>query len=126
MSSADSITINHKDSRWVGAWWVGFIITGSVMLLAGIPFWFLPKSLPKQGQKKSKGKEGGEASTEQEALMKKNDQPVSMVAMAKGKMHRDTSKLISSWRSLAASFHKHTHTFTHTYNPTHIHRSYVK
>ncbi|XP_063073109.1 solute carrier organic anion transporter family, member 1D1 [Engraulis encrasicolus] len=79
----DSITINHKDSRWVGAWWVGFIITGSVMLLAGIPFWFLPKSLPKQGQKKSKGKEGGEASAEQETLMKKNDQPVSMVAMAK-------------------------------------------
>uniref|UniRef100_A0A672R4U4 Solute carrier organic anion transporter family member 1B3-like n=1 Tax=Sinocyclocheilus grahami TaxID=75366 RepID=A0A672R4U4_SINGR len=46
----DSITINHKDSRWVGAWWLGFLLTGGVMLLAGIPFWFLPKSLPKQGE----------------------------------------------------------------------------
>uniref|UniRef100_A0A8C2D835 Solute carrier organic anion transporter family member n=1 Tax=Cyprinus carpio TaxID=7962 RepID=A0A8C2D835_CYPCA len=44
----DTITINHKDSRWVGAWWLGFLLTGGVMLLAGIPFWFLPKSLPKQ------------------------------------------------------------------------------
>uniref|UniRef100_A0A8C2H7J2 Solute carrier organic anion transporter family member n=1 Tax=Cyprinus carpio TaxID=7962 RepID=A0A8C2H7J2_CYPCA len=46
----DTITINHKDSRWVGAWWLGFLLTGGVMLLAGIPFWFLPKSLPKQGE----------------------------------------------------------------------------
>ncbi|KAJ8392305.1 hypothetical protein AAFF_G00076690 [Aldrovandia affinis] len=44
----DTVTINHKDSRWVGAWWLGFLVTGAVMLLAGIPFWFLPKSLPKQ------------------------------------------------------------------------------
>ncbi|TSK13160.1 Solute carrier organic anion transporter family member 1C1 [Bagarius yarrelli] len=44
----DSISINHKDTRWVGAWWLGFLATGAVMLLAGIPFWFLPRSLPKQ------------------------------------------------------------------------------
>ncbi|XP_030636058.1 solute carrier organic anion transporter family, member 1D1 isoform X2 [Chanos chanos] len=49
-----TITINHKDSRWVGAWWLGFLITGAVMLLAGIPFWFLPKSLPKQGENQAK------------------------------------------------------------------------
>uniref|UniRef100_A0AAY4BG49 Solute carrier organic anion transporter family member n=1 Tax=Denticeps clupeoides TaxID=299321 RepID=A0AAY4BG49_9TELE len=50
----DVIAINHKDSRWVGAWWLGFLVTGAVMLLAGIPFWFLPKSLPKQESKNSK------------------------------------------------------------------------
>ncbi|KAA0721170.1 Solute carrier organic anion transporter family member 1C1 [Triplophysa tibetana] len=59
---SDTITINYKDSRWVGAWWLGFMITGVVMLLAGIPFWFLPKSLPKQGkseaEKKSNAHEG--------------------------------------------------------------------
>ncbi|XP_061125182.1 solute carrier organic anion transporter family member 1C1-like isoform X1 [Syngnathus typhle] len=46
----DSVTINYKDSRWVGAWWLGFIATGTVILLSSIPFWFLPKSLPKQGK----------------------------------------------------------------------------
>ncbi|XP_008314132.1 solute carrier organic anion transporter family, member 1D1 [Cynoglossus semilaevis] len=52
----DTIAINHKDSRWVGAWWLGFIATGTVIFLAGIPFWFLPKSLPKQGQEESQSK----------------------------------------------------------------------
>lgn len=52
----ESITINHKDSRWVGAWWLGFIVTGAVMLLSSIPFWFLPKSLPKQGEEQSESK----------------------------------------------------------------------
>ncbi|XP_041114262.1 solute carrier organic anion transporter family member 1C1-like isoform X3 [Polyodon spathula] len=44
-----TVTINLKDSRWVGAWWLGFLVAGIVMLLASIPFWFLPRSLPKQG-----------------------------------------------------------------------------
>ncbi|XP_069012756.1 solute carrier organic anion transporter family member 1C1-like [Embiotoca jacksoni] len=52
----DSITITHKDSRWVGAWWLGFIVTGMVILLSSIPFWFLPKSLPKQGQEQRQSK----------------------------------------------------------------------
>uniref|UniRef100_A0AAQ5X6G7 Solute carrier organic anion transporter family member n=1 Tax=Amphiprion ocellaris TaxID=80972 RepID=A0AAQ5X6G7_AMPOC len=49
----DTITITHKDSRWVGAWWLGFIVTGTVILMSSIPFWFLPKSLPKQGKEES-------------------------------------------------------------------------
>ncbi|XP_040030744.2 solute carrier organic anion transporter family, member 1D1 [Gasterosteus aculeatus] len=52
----DSVTINHMDSRWVGAWWLGFIVTGTVILLSSIPFFFLPKSLPKQGQEESQSK----------------------------------------------------------------------
>uniref|UniRef100_A0A8D0CYM0 Solute carrier organic anion transporter family member n=1 Tax=Sander lucioperca TaxID=283035 RepID=A0A8D0CYM0_SANLU len=52
----DSVTINHKDSRWVGAWWLGFIVTGTIILLSSIPFWFLPKSLPKEGQEQSQSK----------------------------------------------------------------------
>lgn len=49
----ETVTISHKDSRWVGAWWLGFIVTGTVVLMSSIPFFFLPKSLPKQGQKQS-------------------------------------------------------------------------
>uniref|UniRef100_A0A8C3FTR1 Solute carrier organic anion transporter family member n=1 Tax=Chrysemys picta bellii TaxID=8478 RepID=A0A8C3FTR1_CHRPI len=43
-----SITITPKDSRWVGAWWLGFIVAGITNLIAAIPFCFLPKSLKKQ------------------------------------------------------------------------------
>ncbi|XP_029019154.1 solute carrier organic anion transporter family member 1C1-like [Betta splendens] len=71
----DSLSINYKDSRWVGAWWLGFIITGMVALLSSIPFWFLPKSLAKQGQEESQGK-GTELDTmaEQENFLPEENQ----------------------------------------------------
>ncbi|XP_043093078.1 solute carrier organic anion transporter family, member 1D1 [Puntigrus tetrazona] len=86
----DTIAINHKDSRWVGAWWLGFLITGGVMLLAGIPFWFLPKSLPKQveTETETKSNEG-----EQDRFIPDNNKqsdvpdkaaPVSMAVLATG------------------------------------------
>ncbi|NWR67748.1 SO1C1 protein, partial [Bucorvus abyssinicus] len=43
----ESITITPQDSRWVGAWWLGFLISGVTSFLAAIPFCFLPKSLKK-------------------------------------------------------------------------------
>ncbi|XP_051547108.1 solute carrier organic anion transporter family member 1C1-like [Myxocyprinus asiaticus] len=87
----DTIAINHKDSRWVGAWWLGFLITGVVMLLAGIPFWFLPKSLPKQGETKtetnSKAQEGEQDSFipdgNKNGTPSNKPAPVSMGALAK-------------------------------------------
>ncbi|NXI59131.1 SO1C1 protein, partial [Chloroceryle aenea] len=42
-----SISITPQDSRWVGAWWLGFLIGGAASFLAAIPFCFLPKSLKK-------------------------------------------------------------------------------
>ncbi|XP_008504339.2 solute carrier organic anion transporter family member 1C1 isoform X2 [Calypte anna] len=50
----ESITITHKDVQWVGAWWLGYLIAGVISILAGIPFWFLPKHLAKpEGRKDS-------------------------------------------------------------------------
>ncbi|XP_062932080.1 solute carrier organic anion transporter family member 1C1 isoform X2 [Cynocephalus volans] len=43
----DHITITPKDAQWVGAWWLGYLIAGIVSLLAAVPFWCLPKSLPR-------------------------------------------------------------------------------
>ncbi|XP_045319795.1 solute carrier organic anion transporter family member 1C1 isoform X4 [Leopardus geoffroyi] len=45
--SDDHITITPKDPQWVGAWWLGYLIAGIVSLLAAVPFWCLPKSLPR-------------------------------------------------------------------------------
>uniref|UniRef100_A0A8C9QX10 Solute carrier organic anion transporter family member n=1 Tax=Scleropages formosus TaxID=113540 RepID=A0A8C9QX10_SCLFO len=44
--NVDSVTITPKDTRWVGAWWLGFFVSSAIMLLAAVPFWFLPRSLP--------------------------------------------------------------------------------
>ncbi|XP_047722411.1 solute carrier organic anion transporter family member 1C1 isoform X2 [Prionailurus viverrinus] len=43
----DHIMITPKDPQWVGAWWLGYLIAGIVSLLAAVPFWCLPKSLPR-------------------------------------------------------------------------------
>ncbi|KAG7282532.1 hypothetical protein CRUP_020247 [Coryphaenoides rupestris] len=42
----ETITIGPSDARWVGAWWLGYIIAGVLTLLSAIPFWFLPRCLP--------------------------------------------------------------------------------
>lgn len=46
----DSLSIGLQDIRWVGAWWLGFLVVGTVHLLTAIPFLLLPKSLPKEGE----------------------------------------------------------------------------
>ncbi|XP_034019483.1 solute carrier organic anion transporter family member 1C1-like [Thalassophryne amazonica] len=50
----DSVAISPKDSRWVGAWWMGFLVSSVLLLLSSIPFWFLPHSLLKQGANQDK------------------------------------------------------------------------
>ncbi|XP_055009548.1 solute carrier organic anion transporter family member 1C1 [Boleophthalmus pectinirostris] len=47
----DSVLITPKDSRWVGAWWLGFLVCSGLLLISSIPFWFLPRSLSKQEDK---------------------------------------------------------------------------
>ncbi|XP_060891675.1 solute carrier organic anion transporter family member 1C1-like isoform X1 [Labrus mixtus] len=42
----ETVTITPGDARWVGAWWLGYLIAGIITLLSAVPFWFLPKSLP--------------------------------------------------------------------------------
>nr|XP_009299376.1 solute carrier organic anion transporter family member 1C1-like [Danio rerio]XP_009299377.1 solute carrier organic anion transporter family member 1C1-like [Danio rerio] len=48
--SVDSVSITPQDARWVGAWWLGFFVSSAFLVLSGVPFWFLPRSLPKQGE----------------------------------------------------------------------------
>ncbi|XP_040599443.1 solute carrier organic anion transporter family member 1A5 isoform X1 [Mesocricetus auratus] len=47
--NTEDLTITPTDTRWVGAWWVGFLICAGVNILISIPFFFLPKTLPKNG-----------------------------------------------------------------------------
>uniref|UniRef100_A0A3Q2ZM20 Solute carrier organic anion transporter family member n=1 Tax=Kryptolebias marmoratus TaxID=37003 RepID=A0A3Q2ZM20_KRYMA len=42
----ETVTITPEDGHWVGAWWLGYLIAGTITLMSAVPFWFLPKSLP--------------------------------------------------------------------------------
>uniref|UniRef100_A0A8C5AFB9 Solute carrier organic anion transporter family member n=1 Tax=Gadus morhua TaxID=8049 RepID=A0A8C5AFB9_GADMO len=62
----ETISIGPSDSRWVGAWWLGYLIAGVLTLLSAVPFWFLPRSLPVGSQYKYfiKNNENGVPSTD--------------------------------------------------------------
>ncbi|XP_050824610.1 solute carrier organic anion transporter family member 1C1 isoform X2 [Gopherus flavomarginatus] len=83
----DSITITHNDARWVGAWWLGYLIAGVLSVLAAIPFWFLPKHLPRPESRKdsSTSSEQSKFITEDNREHHRSyEQQVKILEMAKG------------------------------------------
>ncbi|XP_053564740.1 solute carrier organic anion transporter family member 2B1 isoform X2 [Bombina bombina] len=45
---SDEIVLTLKDPRWIGAWWLGFIVASSLAAIAAIPYFFFPKEMPKE------------------------------------------------------------------------------
>ncbi|XP_071489383.1 solute carrier organic anion transporter family member 4A1-like [Diadema antillarum] len=41
-----SLTITSDSPLWVGAWWLGFILTGSLALSLALPFLMFPRAMP--------------------------------------------------------------------------------
>ncbi|XP_068587823.1 solute carrier organic anion transporter family member 2B1 isoform X2 [Cebidichthys violaceus] len=42
------IKLTHKDLRWVGAWWLGFLVAACLLFLTALPYLFFPRSIPKE------------------------------------------------------------------------------
>ena len=43
---SNEVGISKKDPRWVGAWWIGFFISGTLAMIVGVPIFGYPKDLP--------------------------------------------------------------------------------
>uniref|UniRef100_U5EK85 Solute carrier organic anion transporter family member n=1 Tax=Corethrella appendiculata TaxID=1370023 RepID=U5EK85_9DIPT len=52
--------IDSKDPRWLGAWWLGWIILGFTMLIFASLLALFPRELPKQQKKNKKEKRSSE------------------------------------------------------------------
>jgi organic anion transporter 4A len=46
-STIDDPGIEPTDPRYVGAWWIGFLITGTTLTIATLPMFLFPKELKK-------------------------------------------------------------------------------
>ncbi|XP_033121354.1 solute carrier organic anion transporter family member 2A1-like, partial [Anneissia japonica] len=57
----ESTPTDPHDSRWIGAWWLGFVLAGVVIVMLSIPLFFFPRNLKKYectycgGRLKNKG-----------------------------------------------------------------------
>lgn len=47
-TSADQVELDHKDLRWVGAWWLGFLVASGFLFLTAVPYFFFPRHLPRE------------------------------------------------------------------------------
>ncbi|XP_062868011.1 solute carrier organic anion transporter family member 2B1 isoform X2 [Trichomycterus rosablanca] len=46
--SSDEIVLKRGDPRWVGAWWLGFLLAGTFLFLTSLPYLFFPRSMTTQ------------------------------------------------------------------------------
>ncbi|XP_073468663.1 solute carrier organic anion transporter family member 2B1 isoform X1 [Aquarana catesbeiana] len=53
---ANEIVLTPSDPRWIGAWWMGYIVAASVVAIASVPYFFFPREMP-QEQVTSEGAE---------------------------------------------------------------------
>ncbi|KAM4576741.1 solute carrier organic anion transporter family member 2B1-like [Odontesthes bonariensis] len=42
------IKLGPTDLRWVGAWWLGFLVAACLLFLAALPYLFFPREMPKE------------------------------------------------------------------------------
>ncbi|KAF1567281.1 Solute carrier organic anion transporter family member 2B1, partial [Eudyptes schlegeli] len=46
--TGDGVQLTNEDPRWVGAWWLGFLVAASLVAMSAVPYFFFPREMPKE------------------------------------------------------------------------------
>ncbi|NWY00790.1 SO2B1 protein, partial [Nothoprocta ornata] len=46
--AGEEIQLTNKDPRWVGAWWLGYLVAASLVAVSAVPYFFFPREMPKE------------------------------------------------------------------------------
>ncbi|KAK3088252.1 hypothetical protein FSP39_016621 [Pinctada imbricata] len=52
----EDVDMNPRDPRWIGAWWLGFLVFGSASFILSTVLLCFPRRLQQSGKEKAKGK----------------------------------------------------------------------
>ncbi|XP_078078781.1 solute carrier organic anion transporter family member 2B1 [Mustelus asterias] len=86
--SADEIDLQFADPRWVGAWWLGFLMAASCVLLVSIPYFFFPREMPKEHSGDPEGESKSEKQLDQlKSKLKETTQDLSLLQFIKSFPH---------------------------------------
>ncbi|XP_061596416.1 solute carrier organic anion transporter family member 2B1 [Cololabis saira] len=76
--SKEEIKLDSKDLRWVGAWWLGFLVAACLLFLTALPYLFFPRVMPKEN-----GEEDEESRPEIKHQQTSPEQEVSLLHFLK-------------------------------------------
>uniref|UniRef100_A0A8C1V128 Solute carrier organic anion transporter family, member 2B1 n=1 Tax=Cyprinus carpio TaxID=7962 RepID=A0A8C1V128_CYPCA len=51
--SSSYLNLKNDDPRWVGAWWLGFLMAATLLLLTSLPYLFFPRKMSREVYQKS-------------------------------------------------------------------------
>ncbi|XP_025971104.2 solute carrier organic anion transporter family member 2B1 [Dromaius novaehollandiae] len=46
--SGEEVQLTNEDPRWVGAWWLGYLVAASLVAVSAVPYFFFPREMPKE------------------------------------------------------------------------------